>query len=254
LNARAGLPRRAWVVAHRGASRDRPENTLAAFDEALEQGCDAIELDLRISADGVPMVFHDDSLDRAGRPGRRLEDLAAAEIQRLDAGASFHSRFHGEPVPALRQVLERYSSRTRLLLELKSSYDEARDLELVRATVRAVREAGAEERSFVLSFHRPLLEATAGLAPRMARVLNVKPPSRLDDRMRAILPTLAALSVDVRGLTPAFGQEVGEAGCPLWAWTCNTARTVDRALEAGAAAVISDRPAWLAAYLEEKVG
>jgi glycerophosphoryl diester phosphodiesterase len=244
--------RRVWVVAHRGASRDRPENTLAAFDAALDQGCDAIELDLRLSADRIPMVFHDDTLERAGRPDHRLEDLPAAEIGGLDTGSAFDSRFRGERVPTLDQVLECYASRTRLLLELKSSHDEARDRALVDSTVRLVRKAGAEQRVFILSFHGHVLEEAAKLAPRLGRVLNLRPPRRLDERLRGALPELAALSVDVRGLTPAFGHEVVDAGCPLWAWTCNTEKTVDRALDAGAAAVISDRPAWLAAYLKER--
>lgn len=253
MSAAAGLPRPVWVVAHRGASRDRPENTLAAFDEALRQGCDGIELDVRISADGVPAVYHDDNLGRAGRPDRRIEDLSMKAIRGLDVGTPFDTRFAGEPIPTLREVLGRYVSRTRLLLELKSSHDEVRDLALVRATVDSVREARAEEKVFFLSFHESILGAAAGLAPRLARVLNIKPAPRLDGRLRALLPSLAALSVDVRDVTPAFGREVREAGCPLWAWTCNSSRKADRALEAGAAAIISDRPAWLATYLKENI-
>jgi glycerophosphoryl diester phosphodiesterase len=240
-------------VAHRGASHDRPENTLSAFDEALRQGCDGLELDLRISADGIPVVFHDHDLRRAGRPDRRVEDLSVAEIATLDVGSSFDSRFGGERIPSLREVLERYLGRTHLLLELKGSGDEQRDRDLVRATAELLRQAETGKRVFVLSFHPQILEATAELAPRLGRVLNLKPPPRLDDRLRAALPGLAALSVDVRGLTPAFGREVREAGQRLWVWTCNRAGSVDRALEAGAAAVISDRPAWLAARLKETV-
>lgn len=252
MSAGAGPPRRVWVVAHRGASRDRPENTLAAFDEAIRQGCDGIELDLRVSADGIPMVFHDDNLERFGHPDRRLEDLSTAEIEDLDAGSPFDRRFAGERVPALREVLERYAARTRLLLELKGSNDELRDSALVRATVELAQKTGVDEQVFILSFHDAILEETARRAPRLARVLNLVPPPRLDAGLRARLPALFALSVDVRGLTPAFGRDAEEAGCPLWAWTCNTARRADRGLAAGASALITDRPAWLAARLQEK--
>lgn len=242
-----------WAVAHRGASRDRPENTLAAFDEALRQGCDGIELDLRLSSDGIPVVYHDDDLARLGRPERRVEDVAAAELRELDAGLPFDARWAGERVPTLQQVLERYAARTRLLLELKSARDERHDRALVRATIARIRETSAEESVFVLSFHDGILEETARLAPRVPRVLNARPGPRLDAGLRARLPALAALSVDVRGLRPAFGREVNEAGCALWAWTCNTARAVERALQAGASAVISDRPGWLAVRLKERV-
>ena len=212
MSGRAGLPLRVWAVAHRGASRDRPENTLAAFDEALRQGCDGIELDVRLSADGVPAVYHDDNLGRAGRPGRRLEDLSMEAIRGLDVGTPFDERFAGERIPTLRAVLEHYASRTRLLLELKSSHDEARDLALLRATVDLARETGTEEKLFVLSFYESILAAAAGLEPRLPRVLNLKPGPRLDDRLRALLPSLAALCVDVRSVTPDFGREVRECG------------------------------------------
>jgi len=104
---------------------------------------------------------------------------------------------------------------------------------------------------FLLSFHEGILDEAARVERRLPRVLNTRPAARLDERLRARLPALAALSVDVRGLRPAFGREVGRAGCALWVWTCNTARHADRAVEAGATAVISDRPAWLAAHLRE---
>jgi glycerophosphoryl diester phosphodiesterase len=243
-----------WVVAHRGASRDRPENTLASFDEALRQGCDGIELDLRISADGIPVVFHDDDLSRFGWPKRRVEELSMAEIEELRAAPPSEERWPGgEPFPALREVLERYLPRTRLLLELKGSLDESRNRSLVRAAVAMLREAGAGEGVFILSFHYAMLRSVASLEPGLARVLNLRPASRLERALRDRLPSLSALSTDVRGLTPAFGREVTKAGCPLWSWTCNTGRQVDRALQAGASAIISDRPAWAADYLRGRL-
>ena len=131
---------RAWAIAHRGASRDRPENTLSAFDEALRRGADAIELDLQLSRDGVPVVYHDRTLARAGGGRRRMSQLTLAQLRRLDAG--FRSdAFGGERIPTLTAVLRRYARRTRLLLEIKTRERDGlqRHLELMRAVADQVR-------------------------------------------------------------------------------------------------------------------
>lgn len=237
------------VVAHRGASADRPENTLAAFDEALRQGCDAIELDVQLSADGIPVVYHDDTLDRLGRPGVRPADLDLDELQRLDAGAPFGAPGEGHSIPTLETVLEGYTERLPLLVELKAGQRETRDGELARATVERIRRAGAVEEVFILSFDPGLLRAAAEAEPRLRLVLNLRPLPVLGPGLRSRLAELAALCVDIRYLTPAFARGVLRAGTPLWTYTCNEPAQVDSALDAGAAAIVSDRPGWLAAYL-----
>src|SRR5512145_1308110 len=89
------------VIAHRGASAERPENTIAAFDEALRLGADGIELDVQRARDGVPVVYHDRSLRKAGAGLRRVAALDAGELDRLDAGRWFGGAFRGERIPRL---------------------------------------------------------------------------------------------------------------------------------------------------------
>ncbi|MGH8454787.1 MAG: glycerophosphodiester phosphodiesterase, partial [Nevskiales bacterium] len=107
------------VIAHRGAKHACPENTLSAFDQALLEGADGMELDLRLTRDGVPVVFHDHTLRKLGQLRQRLSDLALAQLRRLDFGGWFDPAFAGEPIPTLAQVLERYARKTQLCLELK---------------------------------------------------------------------------------------------------------------------------------------
>jgi glycerophosphoryl diester phosphodiesterase len=249
VSNRIAEPTRVWVVAHRGASADRPENTVAAFDEALQQGCDAIELDLRLSSDGVVVVFHDDTLEKLGDPERRVRDLQVEELRAIDCGSWFDSRFAGAQIPTLDEVLGRYASRTRLLLEIKDEADDALNHRLVRATVERVREHEAVESVFILSFSDSILAAVAEVAPNTRRVLNHRPLPRLGEALRRRLSGLTALCVDVRTLTTPFGRAVGEAGLPLWVYTCNGPRRVARALAAGSVAIVSDRPGWLSAEL-----
>jgi glycerophosphoryl diester phosphodiesterase len=249
VNVRQPRARVVWAVAHRGASRDRPENTLAAFDEALLQGCDAIELDLRLSADGVPVVCHDESVERLGHGPRRVADLDFARLRELDAGAWFDKRWAGQHIPSLDEVLDRYSGRTRLLLELKDQGSGPRNRELVLESADRIRKHEAETSVFLLSFSMEILETAATLAPRVGRVLNLAPPPRLGGELRERLRGLFALCADVRTLKPDLGRGVRRAGRELWAYTCNDPGQVARALDAGAGGVISDRPGWLAARL-----
>jgi glycerophosphoryl diester phosphodiesterase len=234
------------VIAHRGASRDRPENTLAAFDEALRQGADGIELDLQLSRDGVPVVYHDRTLARAGGGRRRVAACELTELQRLDPAPG------GPHIPTLERVLERYGGRTELLLELKAregAGGRERHERLARTVARMIDSRGLHRDVSVLSFELAMLAACRDEAPRLRTVLNLRPPASMTRTIRRRLAGLDALSADVRSLTPAFGASVRRIGLPLFVYTCNGQRTVARALAGGATAVMSDRPAWLAARL-----
>jgi glycerophosphoryl diester phosphodiesterase len=247
---------RPWVIAHRGASRDRPENTLAAFDEALRQGCDGIELDVQLSRDGVPVVYHDKTLTRAGGGRRRVAQLDLRELAALDPGARLDVAFRGQHIPALENVLERYGSRTRLLVEIKTREGASgadRHLLLAREVGRLLTKMKLEDRVLVLSFDADVLAACAAEAPCLRPVLNLRPPRRMTNALRARLASLHALSADVRSLTRAFATDVLSAGRPLFVYTCNTVHSVERALAADASGVMSDRPGWLADYLRRRV-
>ncbi len=119
---------RPLIFAHRGASMHAPENTLSAFRLALEMGADGIELDITPSADGVPIVIHDPSLERTTDGTGDVRQLSAAEIQRYDAGVRFGSQFAGERVPTLQQVFEAFGDRTRYNLDMKTFYPEDRPI------------------------------------------------------------------------------------------------------------------------------
>jgi glycerophosphoryl diester phosphodiesterase len=241
-----------WVLAHRGASQDCPENTFAAFDEALRQGADGIELDVQLSRDGVPVVFHDRTLSRAGGRGRRVADLDLPELLELEAGRSHGERFRGERIPTLEATLARYGPGTRLLIEMKAREGRggsAGHRELAGKVAALVARSGLADRVLLLCFDMDVLRYAKEAVPQARCALNVKPPPRLDPSLRALLPELCAISADIRTLTAGFARGVREAGKDVFAWTCNTRAQVDRALEAGVRGVMSDRPAWLAGRL-----
>jgi len=127
------LVRRPYVLAHRGASGYAPENTFAAFDRAIALKSDGIETDVRATKDGVLVLVHDANLDRTTDGEGPVSDLTHAELQKTDAGSTFHPRFAGERVPTAEAFLERYARRLPLCLEVKQPGVEAKLVELVRA-------------------------------------------------------------------------------------------------------------------------
>ena len=232
-----------WIIAHRGDSAAFPENTLAAFDAAVAAGADGIELDLQATRDGVPIVHHDATLRRLGGGARSVGSFDLAEVRALRAG-----------VPTLDDVLDRYGGRTRLLLEIKAHDDvgdfRERARSLAERTVREVRHRRLDSSVQILSFDPAVLEAARAASSHVRTVLNLARLPRLDASHWRRLAPLFALSVDVRALTPAFVREAHRRGKPVLVYTCNTPGRALAALRAGADAIMSDRPGWLARLVE----
>jgi glycerophosphoryl diester phosphodiesterase len=114
-------PQSFTLIAHRGASDDAPENTFASFDLALEQGVNELEMDLHLTKGGVLVVIHDDTVERTTDGGGPVSEKTLEELQRLDVGSWFDSRFAGVRIPTLAEVLERYGQRAVLHLEMKAN-------------------------------------------------------------------------------------------------------------------------------------
>jgi glycerophosphoryl diester phosphodiesterase len=123
---------RPFLWAHRGASKNAPENTMAAFAAAVELGVDGLELDIHLSRDGIPVVIHDESLERTTNGRGFVSDASLVQLQQLDAGAWFSPEFTGEPLPTLAEVLSVFSGKLRLNLELKEFSTGVEVLSLLR--------------------------------------------------------------------------------------------------------------------------
>ncbi len=153
-----------WVMAHRGSSALAPENTLASFRRAIEDGTDIIETDLHLTRDGVFVCVHDSTLDRTtGRPGV-IADLTLDEIKRYDASYG-RPEFAGEKVPTLAELTAMLPAGVALALELKT--DRFLEMDVCRALVDQLAAAGVKERTAVLSFKLEGVLAVQRVAPEI---------------------------------------------------------------------------------------
>ncbi len=240
-----------WLIAHRGARNEAPDNTLAAFEAAWAYPIDGIELDVQLTRDGTPVLFHDITLSKVGGGRRRVSDLSADELWQLDWGASRGSAFRGELVPTLAEVLEEYSGATRLFVEIKvHEHDRkaGRVHELTRRVVDLLREEVPLESvstTFVLSFDEEVLRQVHEIDDKWNLVLNINDPSSIDE----VDDSLHAYDVPIRTITKAFVDRMHAHGKRVMTWSCNNRAQVKRAMEAGVDAMMTDNPGWLVDYL-----
>lgn len=219
------------VIAHRGASAEKPENTLAAFQRALDLQVDGIELDVQLTRDGVPVVFHDATLRRlTGRPGR-LANKTWAELAPLRVLGS------DERIPRLAEVLALTRRRALVQIELKRG-------SAVAPVLRAVRAAAAADWVVLASFDPALVRAAARLAPAIPRMLiseGGSGPEKLLRQMAAV--GASGLSVNHRAVSgPDFVKIIQNHGVALWCWTVNDARLARRLTGWGVAGLLGDNP------------
>jgi glycerophosphoryl diester phosphodiesterase len=245
-------PSRPQVFAHRGGCALGPENTIAAFDLGLAAGADGLELDVHLSADGVVVVCHDDTLDRTTRGSGPVRALTAAQLAEIDAGWRFSDGKGGYPfrerrvcVPTLREVLRRYPG-VPLIVEMKED-----SAAIGRAVADEVRGAGAEDRVCAAGYGQQAIDAARAALPGMT-TSACHPEVRL-----AVYRSLAGWPVrraryqvyqvpEWAGVIPVasrrFIRHAHEGGLKVQVWTVDEERDMKRLLAWRVDGLISNRP------------
>ncbi|MDW8065871.1 MAG: glycerophosphodiester phosphodiesterase family protein [Anaerolineae bacterium] len=245
-------PNRPLNLAHRGANRMAPENTLRAFRLALEQGADGLELDVHLSRDGVPVVLHDADLRRTTNGSGWVWEKTVAELKALDAGGWMDPRFAGERIPTLEEVFEAFGKRALYNIELKAFTPWSAGW--VRAVVERVRGYGLTDRVLLSSFNPLALRWAWRMAPEIPRGLLVGPELPLPLR-RAWLAFLAPHQARHLHFRMIDDRTVGwchQRGYEVVAWTVNETAEMRRLIHLGVAAIITDEPDRLARLLAEQ--
>jgi glycerophosphoryl diester phosphodiesterase len=153
------------IFAHRGASTYAPENTLASFELAVEQGADAVELDAKLSADGKVMVIHDQTVDRTTNGKGKVNRLVYEQLRELDAGSFFDPRYSNERIPTLDEVFERVGRKIFINVEL-TNYASRND-ELVPLVVELVKRHGLQHSVLFSSFFPVNLRRAQTMLPEV---------------------------------------------------------------------------------------
>lgn len=230
------------ITAHRGDSQRFPENTLPAFASAVKTGADLVELDYRHSADGFPIVIHDETLDRTtnavrvyGRTKIPVAGTRAREFAQLDAGSWFHSRFADVRVPTLEQALDVIQQGSVTLVERKSG-DAA-------TCVRLLSEKRLLDKVIVQSFDWEYVADCHRLAPRLVlAALGSKEltNSKLDDAQQTGAKIIAWNQKDI---DRKHIDAIHRRGLRAWVYTVNEPKRALELVDWGIDGIITDIPA-----------
>lgn len=238
------------IIAHRGASHDAPENTLASMKLAWEQKADAIELDLWLSKDRHVVVFHDADTKRFSTRVRKVASLTWPELQQLDVGAWKAAQFKGERIPTLESILATVPEGRRAVLEIKCGP------EIVPELSRIIRSAGCKPGQLaIISFNFEALRKSRQMFPQVEHYfLHDYKKDPKTDRLPELAPLIArAKQGGLDGLnlhfdwpiTQRFVAEVKAAGLKLLVWTVDDPAVARRLVEAGVDGLTTNRPGWL---------
>jgi glycerophosphoryl diester phosphodiesterase len=238
------------VIAHRGASGDAPENTVAAFELALEQGADGIEFDVHLTRDNVPVVIHDARLERTTAGRGRVSDLTAVALSRLDAGSWFNRRFPQRAraeyaecrIPRLDEVLNWIRARgCTAYLEIKQPRPRYRGIG--EKVLEEIYRAGVEQKVTVISFHLPTLRRIRRLDSRMALGIDFVRPLLAVARARVI--RAETLLPEWRFATRRWIVRAHRAGFKVVVWGLDAPRWMQRRISHGVDGIITSFPAVL---------
>lgn len=243
--------KRPLVFAHRGGAGLAPENTVAAFDRALAEGADGLELDVRLSRDAVPVVHHDRTLERTTNLRGAVSSFTAEELARADAGHHFARgdarpfRGLGIGIPTLASVLARYPD-LRLIVEMKGNSPD-----LARAVVDLVRRTGAVERVCLGSLSRGVVRAARALEPAVATSAAREevrwalyrswcrwPVSRVPYAGYQIPERFGGTRI----VSPLFVEGAHRSNLQVQVWTVDAESDARRLLQWGVDGLITDRP------------
>lgn len=232
----------ARVIGHRGAAGHAPENTLASIREAARLGAAWVEFDVMLSGDGVPVLIHDETVNRTTDGQGRVSDKPLAALQALDAGRWFARRFAGQRIPALAETVETLAALGLAAnVEIKPAAGHEAETGLVVGRFLATRWPAGLPTPIVSSFSKAALETLAAEAPRLPRALLV---GRVPDDWQTEVRRLgcASLHCSQRHLTRRQAEAVLASGTHLLCYTVNRRSTARKLFGWGVEALFSDYP------------
>jgi glycerophosphoryl diester phosphodiesterase len=227
--------RKTLVVGHRGASGHAPENTMSAFDRALQLGADGIEFDVQRSSDGHLVIFHDENLKRTTGTDGALRHLTFEDLRKADTGSWFSDEFRGERIPSIEELFDFLHGNDLLIfLELKDPF---RYPGIEEEVARLIHEYDLVERSQVRSFHHDVLHTLYEFAPEIAisELWFDRVPHNDEVHFRTIdCPYTLYTKENIR-LVRGRGQQAT-------AWVVNDMEAAQRLIEWGIDAIATDYP------------
>jgi glycerophosphoryl diester phosphodiesterase len=230
------------IIAHRGASYDAPENTMAAVRLAWQQDADAVEVDVHHTRDNKIMVIHDRDTRRTAGTRLVVRETPAGELRNLEVGSFKDPKYKNERIPFLEEVIETIPEEKILLIEVKS------DASILPFLSEIIRISPKRDRLVVISFD---FDVVAGIKQQVPEVpaywlhSSITGGYREEYIRQALLADLDGLNFHFRGITAEYVRQVHDAGMKMYTWTVDDPGEARRLIEAGIDGITTNRPGWL---------
>lgn len=233
------------VIAHRGASAYYPENTMGAFKAAYDMGAEMIELDILLSKDGVPVVIHDETLERTTNGKGKVEDYTFDELSRLDAGSWFGAEHSNERIPSLEEVLQYAKGKIALNIEIKTeAVTDRLKGGIEEKALELVKKYDMQEYVLFSSFdyravtHLKELDVNIAVALLYEKQQSKnKRPAQLVEEYR-----VDAFNCSYRQFSKKWAEQTSEAEIPVFVYTVNSERRMKKMINRGVSGIFSDKP------------
>lgn len=248
--------KRFYTIAHRGASAYYPENTMSAFKAAVDMKADMIELDVLLSKDNIPVVFHDERLDGKTNGSGLVCDHTLSDLKKHDAGSWFDTKFKNERIPTLREVLEFSRNRILVNIEIKPEVvTEKEESGIVELVLNLVEELGMEEVVMISSFDYRVLER---LSKRETNIKSALLYERVQSHGRE--PSRLAKDYNIDAFNCSHHQlidnwvlQLNNNKIPFFIYTVNDELTMKSLIQVGAKGIFTDKPDVLNKVVEEVI-
>jgi len=218
------------IVAHRGFSGIYPENTLLAFQKAVELGVDFIELDIHQTLDKEIVVCHDEKIDRTTDGKGYIKEMNYEEIKKYDAGK--WKGYSGEKIPLLKDVFEKFKNKVKILIEIKEC--------AVYELVKLIKEYKIEKSVIVGSFNLEYIKEVRNLFPIISTALiSYKVPTNIDQLIKY---GIRKLDIEFHNLNKEIVKELVSYGFVINTWTPNTEEELKKVIDYGVQFITTDRP------------
>lgn len=242
------------IIAHRGASAYYPENTMAAFEAAVEMNAEMIELDVLVSKDGIPVVLHDAQLKARTNGRGMVSDYTVNELKKLDAGSWFGDQFSDQQIPTLNEVLEFAAGKIAVNIEIKTeAVTDQLEGGVVERSLKLVQKHGMENYVLFSSFNYQAIEHIKKLDPEMpAALLYNRSQSRRKLPHELVKEYKAdAFNCSYRQLTRKRLASLRQYNIPSFIYTVDLKRRMHRLIVAGVNGIFTNKPDLLRSVVED---
>jgi glycerophosphoryl diester phosphodiesterase len=231
-------------MGHRGYQAQYPENTMVSFLAAVEAGAQFVELDVTLARDQKVVVMHDDTIDRTTNGSGRVSDHDLDALQRLDAGSWFHSRFTGERIPSLADVLERVAPKAHINVEIKAhqSTDPESIGQVEQGVIDVVAAKRAKKRVLVSSFDPQVLKRIKQLDPAMDVALISKASPLNETRALCLELGVFSYHPHLASIGRDLVETLHKTGVHVFPWNIEDAKDIRHAFSLGVDGLIAKDP------------